>query len=198
MKNIEMTDFALRHFDPKFSGTKILDMEPEVFIDKLNKYCLSLNSHEGYSSFCKLFTIPNFTSARTGTIEITLENCQYLRSGYNKRRDGELPVLTRWFNLPTLTPKANFLMIVLYSRDQLILEHKAEHKNDTSYIPLNMEAEWGVVSINAQINEKEDPMTPATMIRNALGKNEGGSGSPLDKEKYKEAVEFWNTHAVVN
>jgi hypothetical protein len=29
------------------------------------------------------------------------------------------------------------------------------------------------------------------MMRNALGKAEGGSGVPLDREKYKESVAFW-------
>lgn len=29
------------------------------------------------------------------------------------------------------------------------------------------------------------------MMRNALGKAEGGSGVPLDREKYMESVKFW-------
>jgi hypothetical protein len=37
-------------------------------------------------------------------------------------------------------------------------------------------------------------MAPITMMRNALGKEEGGSGVPLDREKYQESVEFWKTH----
>ena len=40
-------------------------------------------------------------------------------------------------------------------------------------------------------------MTPMTMMRNALGKEEGGSGVPLDKEKYKEAVAYWSVHALI-
>lgn len=38
-------------------------------------------------------------------------------------------------------------------------------------------------------------MDPITMFRNALGKEEGGSGIPLDKKKYLESVEFWTNHA---
>ena len=30
----------------------------------------------------------------------------------------------------------------------------------------------------------EIPMNPITMMRNALGKSEGGSGVPLEREKY--------------
>ena len=43
----------------------------------------------------------------------------------------------------------------------------------------------------------EKPMEPITMMRNALGKEEGGSGVPLNREKYMESVNFWEKHAVV-
>ena len=39
-------------------------------------------------------------------------------------------------------------------------------------------------------------MDPITIIRNALGKEEGGSGIPLDRNKYMESVEFWKNHAI--
>jgi hypothetical protein len=32
-------------------------------------------------------------------------------------------------------------------------------------------------------------------FRNALGREEGGSGVPLDKAKYNEAVEYWEKNA---
>ncbi len=35
------------------------------------------------------------------------------------------------------------------------------------------------------------------MMRNALGKAEGGSGVPLDREKYEEAAAYWDTHAPI-
>ena len=34
-----------------------------------------------------------------------------------------------------------------------------------------------------------------SMLRNALGVEEGGSGVPLDRTAYLESVEFWNHHA---
>jgi hypothetical protein len=42
---------------------------------------------------------------------------------------------------------------------------------------------------------EETPMAPITMMRNALGVEEGGSGVPLDRGAYRRAVEFWRTHA---
>lgn len=38
-------------------------------------------------------------------------------------------------------------------------------------------------------------MAPITMLRNALGAEEGGSGVPIDREAYARSVAFWRNHA---
>jgi hypothetical protein len=38
-------------------------------------------------------------------------------------------------------------------------------------------------------------MAPITMMRNALGVEEGGSGVPLDREAYQRSVAFWENNA---
>jgi hypothetical protein len=38
---------------------------------------------------------------------------------------------------------------------------------------------------------------PITMMRNALGREEGGSGVPLDKDKYEAATAYWQAHAAI-
>ncbi len=38
---------------------------------------------------------------------------------------------------------------------------------------------------------------PITMMRNALGREEGGSGMPLDREAYEASVAFWENRAPV-
>jgi hypothetical protein len=43
----------------------------------------------------------------------------------------------------------------------------------------------------------EPPLPPITMMRNALGVSEGGSGVALDREKYKASVEFWSKNVAV-
>ena len=117
IKNIKITDFAKRHFDSKFGGTKILDSTPEDFerilslsISALNLLPTNEYSTEriipGYADFCKLVVLKNFTDARTGTLPITLDNYQYLRTGFSSRTEKELPVMDRWFDLPLSTPKA--------------------------------------------------------------------------------------------
>jgi len=59
-------------------------------------------------------------------------------------------------------------------------------------------APWGIVSIKAQDVDYELPMTPITAMRNALGKAEGGSGIPIDREAYMEAYNYWKDHANIS
>ena len=56
---------------------------------------------------------------------------------------------------------------------------------------------WGIVAIKPQAIDREIPMEPITMMRNALGKDQGGSGVELVREKYKESSDFWKEHARV-
>lgn len=200
IKNVKITDFAKRHFDSKFGGTKILDSTPEDFerilslsISALNLLPTNEYSTEriipGYADFCKLVVLKNFTDARTGTLPITLDNYQYLRTGFSSRTEKELPVMDRWFDLPLSTPKAKYLVVVLYSKEQLDKERK---EGEEEFI-----GDWGAVAILGQMSSNEEPMKPITMMRNALGIEEGGSGVPIDREAYKKSVDFWSNNATV-
>jgi hypothetical protein len=40
-------------------------------------------------------------------------------------------------------------------------------------------------------------MQPITMMRNALGREYGGSGVPIDYEKYRQSVDFWTKHVAI-
>jgi len=239
---IKITEFADRHFDPKFGGTKILDITREEFeknitnIDPITKgkygsYWDELScQHEniqvtdGYAPFCKLVAIKNFTDARVGSMPITESNYLFLRSGYSARRDSELPVFSRWLELPLGKPKAEWLVLVLYSKEQIDSESKSDSIKElkniwvTDYdkekyiypifedwlkkqkIPIEYEkfdADWGVVAILGQSHPNEEPMKPETMLRNALGKEEGGSGVALDRDAYMKAVDFWSNNATL-
>lgn len=202
---IKVTEFGRRHFEKKSGGTKITDLSVEEFEREINVYVDSCYFDEespvldGYAPFCKLISIENFTNAKIGTMPITLENYQYLRSGYSARTEKELPILSRWFELPLPAPKADYLMVVVYSKEQIDKEGRmleGEGNNpDEKYIPFD--ADWGVVAILGQTHSNEEPMSPITMMRNALGIEEGGSGVPLDREKYAESVEFWTNNAMI-
>ena len=210
---IKLTEFAKRHFDSKFGATKILDFSTIDFEDYINsEYSPSFSSctKDGYAPFCKLITIRNFTKTKTGTMPISIENYQYIRSGYSARTKEELPVFSRWLELPVSPPTANWLSLVLYSKKQIDKEAMVKHEKDVENWencifkiedkpepPQPFDAEWGIVAILAQMSSEEEPMKPETMVRNALGITEGGSGIPIDKVKYAESVEFWSKNVTV-
>jgi len=117
------------------------------------------------------------------------------RSEYEARTEDELPVLVRYFPKTKVELKpAKFLDIILYSKEQINLENVAMGK------PVNkdLDYEYGIISIKPQDVDYEIPMMPITMMRNALGKEHGGSGVTLEKSKYMESVNFWKNHATVN
>jgi hypothetical protein len=203
---IKITDFGKRHFDTKFGGTKITNKTPEEFEEFLNlrvadsetpnngNQPFRVKVMDGYAPFCKLIAIENFTNARVGSMPIDMANYQYLRSGYSSRTEKELPVMSRWFELPLPAPIADYLIVVVYSKEQIIKEHSASEYKDE---PLYFEADWGVVAILGQTHSNEEPMQPITMMRNALGIEEGGSGVSINREKYAASVEFWKNNAIV-
>ena len=95
-------------------------------------------------------------------------------------------------------PVAKYLDLILYSREQINKENIAMGKADVAGADKEEEtAPWGIVSIKAQDVNYELPMTPITILRNALGKEQGGSGVELNREAYMESVNYWKDHATV-
>ncbi|GAB9472069.1 Voltage-gated ion channel [Globisporangium polare] len=189
--------FCLRQFDdPKYLGTQIRFDKAE-FERKVNEIYLARNKElvDGYAPFCKHLFIENFTDTRVNVVKITQSNSRLLQSDYEARAENELPVLVRWFPSHSVTPMvAKYLDIILYSREQIRKENDAtgQPNNDDQ-----LDAPWGIISVKAQDVDHELPMNPITVMRNALGKEEGGSGVPLDRNAYLESVEYWKNHALV-
>lgn len=203
---IKITDFAMKHFDPEFGGTKILNLEAKDFETYLNQFSalyfdkpdermidkaqgiVRVNILDGYAPFCKLLVMKNITDCRTGTLPIDYEhlaNRQYLRTGYSSRRKGELAVPTSWLDLPVRTPQAEYTVTVLYNKEQLDKEALAMFNKTMTAggidsvgleEPTPFSADWGVVAILGQMQPQEEPMKPMTMMRNYLPIGFGGSG----------------------
>ena len=91
-------------------------------------------------------------------------------------------MLVRWFE-GVEAPLANWLIPILYSREQLAKEGEP------------IDADWGIVGCLYTMEPEEIPMAPITMLRNALGVAEGGSGVPLDRTAYRRSVAFWEANA---
>lgn len=137
---------------------------------------------DGYAPFCKLHVHRNWTSTKCAAVAITDENRHLLRSAYEARNKRELPVLVRWFE-DFEPPQAEYLIAILYDREQM------EKEGD------KIKADWGVVGCLATMSPEPTPLNPITIMRNALGVDEGGSGVPIDRAEYQRAVEFWDAHA---
>ena len=189
MPRIVLTQFALdRHWDSTFAGTKLANLiEPSEFQDAINLITDDSGSpplEAGYAPFCKHLWVPNSFGVLAGVAPIA-GNEDKLRTGYEARRASELPVLTRWLDSSAgiMVPPAEWLDVILYSGDHLRGEG------------VECKADWGVVSINAEVFRRETPLNPMTQLRNALGVEQGGSGKPIDREAYMAAVEFWSKHA---
>lgn len=199
MAQIGMIRFALRHFNnPAFAGTKMVGMTPEELVELANKALAEgAELQDGYAPFCKHLFIRNPTETKAGVAPITPENEHLLHTDYEARRADELPVLKRWFRgfEGLRAPRAEWLDIILYSRAQLEEEEMGTPEAERDLPPAD--CAWGIVSINGELQAEETPMDPITMMRNALGKEEGGSGVPLDREKYRKSVAFWKEHATV-
>lgn len=200
-KALVVDPFCFRQFSENeasqtYGGT-VFKLPIAEFEDIVNSRYDESNLKDGYAPFCKhIFVENDFTDAVVNVLPITSENESKLRSKYEARNDKELPVLTRWFPAELVgsdLPKAKYLDLILYSREQINKENAAQGRDENP-----VTAPWGIVSIKAQDTDYELPMTPITAMRNALGKEEGGSGIPIDREQYLAAVNYWKDHATVS
>ena len=188
--------FCLRQFDQNSGKTPYVPLSVADVEAKVNAAyeagggdaCLV----DGYAPFCKHIFVENFVGCSGSVLAVTEANERLLKTGYAARTDKELAVLSRWFPKDAVeAPPATFLDFILYSREQINVENAAMGEDSGSDAP------WGIVSIKAQDADFELPMQPITMMRNALGADEGGSGVPLDAAKYRESVAYWKDHAPI-
>jgi hypothetical protein len=180
--SIILTPFAqARLFPRERRGNTIQDCTPAEFERRLDTEA-PFAVLQGYAPFCRLHVHRNWTSTRCLTVPITDANRHLLRSAYEARTKAELPVLVRWFE-GIEPPVANWLVAILYSREQLAKEGAP------------IDADWGIVGCLYTMEPEEIPMAPVTMMRNALGVEEGGSGVPVDREAYRRGVAFWEANA---
>lgn len=179
---IVLTAFARARLFPQTPRrSAIQDCDAEAFVQYLNTHA-PLKRIPGYAPFCELHVHRNWTSTRCSVIAIDADNRGCLRSGYEARSREELPVLTRWFE-GLEPPRAEYLIPILYSAEQLAREGTP------------IAAEWGIVGCLYTLEPEEIPMAPITLMRNALGVAEGGSGVALDRAAYQRSVAFWERHA---
>ena len=187
--NIEITEFAKRQYSPDYAGTVVTPEQVDTLIDMALK---PAKVNPGYADFCKIIAIDNrngndfhlpFEHLTINRVEALAKGAE-LHSAYEARRPEELAVLVEWIT-GIEPPKANFIHLILYDREQLAKEDEI------------IQADWGIVAIATGSEIDEEPMRPITMMRNALGIEEGGSGVSLDRESYSKSVEYWSKHIMI-
>lgn len=215
MPKIELPEFTRRQWKPSYAGTKMFGIDETHFMEFVNaryEHATDQNrvmarswfkDHPDPSwSFCKYLIFENVDDKiKTSVIKIDHTIFPYIQSGYSSRVEGELPVLSRWATFPYGTfklPVAKFVGLALYTRKQLLHEFEADPANKgKEYTELSPSAKYGIVSIQGLGQPELDPMPPVTHLRNALGKEQGGNGQPIDKSEYDKSVDFWSTHILV-
>jgi hypothetical protein len=156
------------------------------------------NLKDGYAPFCKhIFLVNDFTDGKVNVLPLTKENEHLVRTEYAARNEKEVPILQRFIPLDLVggadkLPVSKYLDLILYSREQIQKENESMGKEKGEGA-----APWGIVSIKAQDVDNELPMNPITVMRNSLGKDQGGSGVPLDRDAYMESVNYWKDNVVI-
>ena len=198
MNKIEYDPFVTRQFSQNFSGTKVDPEVKEELLEVINDaYNLSEIMLDSEWSFCKYLVLPNEFGVKCAVREITLDIYPYIRTDYSQRTPDELSILTRYIQLPPgfKSQDAKYIVLVLYSKEQLQKEFKPKEEGQEFYFDDSVK--WGVVSIMGTVLPKPDPLVPITIMRNALGVEEGGNGEKLNRTIYNESVEFWSKHILV-
>ena len=197
-KALILDQFAFKSFD-KSRNSNYINMDKGEFLKKVNELYKSESMLvDGYAPFCKHLFVENFVKGlKSCHIEINNDTEKLIITKYDSRQKNELPVLIRYIDLNSIDKEkiedAKYLDLILYSKDQIIsemTEMKFEEKEINEM--KNKDFDWGIISIKPLNVNHELPFVPITIMRNSLGKNEGGSGVPIDRKKYMDGVEFWS------
>ena len=107
--------------------------------------------------------------------------------------DGYAPFCKHLFVVNFTSTKSGVARITSRNRMHLRTGYLARREEELPVL-----ARWfDSLDVNSVESKCEAPMNPITMMRNALGKDEGGSGVPLDKAEYARAVIYWSEYATI-
>ena len=162
-KNLVVDPFCFRQFQEypqseSYGGT-VFSPSIEAFEELVNGRYKPEDLQDGYAPFCKhLFLVNDFTEDDARVNVLPVEGNEHLiRTEYAARNEKEVPILQRFIPLEAAgeLPKAKYLDLILYSREQIRKENESTGK------PAGEEtAPWGIVSIKAQMEDHELPMNP--------------------------------------
>lgn len=201
-KPLIMDSFCYRDFDKEKRPKTYINYSKEEFANKVNWFYSKEKLKDGYAPFCKHLLMPNFViGLKSRILPITKEIESLIITTYEARTPNELPVLTRYVDISSIShltiPDAKYLDIILYSKEQIVKEKIAMKEADLNQTEA-IDFDYAIISIKPQDTDYELPMTPITMMRNALGITEGGSGILLDRKAYLASVDYWSQNILTN
>jgi len=200
---IAFHNFLNRQFEKTASGTRLHNKDRAEYMTLFNKAAqFPGNVFTSDNDFCKYVIIENpFEDIKSPVMPLTLDLYPFIRTSYSARVEGELPVLTRFVQLPPGfdLPKANYLVGIIYTTEHLEKEHEANlyYEGEKFRDFMDTSADYGLICVLGTVNAEADPYVPVTIMRNALGMSEGGNGVKLDREMYMKSVEFWSKNIMV-
>lgn len=206
---IQYTNFTLRYFKKDFVGTNLSHINQDELLEFINSnyndiYPVDLDDNDielldSLYDFCKYLVIPldNEYKINCSVKRIEQSDYQFIKSDYSSRTETELDVISRRLEIPKIfsQPKSKYLVVILYTKEQLLKEHDSTDKNIK--FELNNDCEYGIVSLMGTIEPYPDSITPITMMRNALGKKYGGNGVKINFDEYNKSVNFWKYHILI-
>ncbi len=216
---VAINDFALRQRKDTFVGTQLTEEQLiaalEVAQAEMGRNPWIRVQNGGVNQnvdFCKVVSVhasrlPQVLSTMKCPIALITPTTRHkLITKYEARREfetptgsvrsfyEELPVLVRHFQKGDVDIElldVHHFDIILYSQEQV---QKEFDSNECPHPPTS--SDWDLIAVNAEL-EVSAPITPNTILRNALGLEYGGNGKALDRGAYMKAVDFWSKHAFV-
>ena len=184
--HIEMLDFCLANtFDPTRAGTTVTGITVDRFMWRVN----SQHDEGGrvevsneYPEICRhLFLRNRFTTTRRGVVQITPEmeviSEMVVRGGQEGKEEAYESLSVDASSVHP--PKAEWLDVILYSREHLASEG------------IEIEGDWGVAAVLGVEKPTQTPLKRSTLERNAKGTDAGGNGFDVTAEQYAESDAYW-------
>jgi len=136
----------------------------------------------GEAEICRHFFVKNdFTTTLQGVVKVSddtpVVSEMVTRGG---REDIEEAYKAHWVKAESVeVPKAEFLDVILYSR---------EHLRDEGIV---IDGDWGVVTVLGVPSCEQTPPTRVTLERNSAGTDAGGNGIEVAASMLSKSDAYW-------
>jgi hypothetical protein len=143
----------------------------------------TVEASDEYSEICRHFFVKNdFTTTLQGVVKVSdstpVVSEMVTRGG---REDIEEPYKAFWVEAKNVeVPKAEFLDVILYSREHLLNEEGIE-----------IDGDWGVVTVLGVPTCEQTPPTRVTLERNSAGSDAGGNGKIATAAMLSKSDAYW-------